>query len=350
VLFQGHSGSTAFVDMLGGKGVGHPEVRTAAHEPISDMRNKHARGSVAQLNYTTSLFLRAARDNVRGRARRLQGFKMRVGPILKNPAAWRALVHGFGTRIIWQEDPNYLRDILRVAMNARLLCAMCRSSKPNHALFSHKRGTTCRDCGRFKTAILHFMQQGKFFTEADVEAVLPVHLPLDYQYLNGQMRKRVDVHRTMARAVSMLDPPGGVLHVTYQELLDSPRETIERSLAHLGVATPCLSRGGASRYRRPSTKPLCRMISNWEDVCMGYAGCSSHDLQLLEADGDCTCGAASRGCLSQWNASYVGVVHAGLGAAASRHPRGTPPLQAANNGSRLPWTKRLARRWSSWLV
>ena len=135
ILFSGHSGSSAFAEQLTTYPFSSRSVRTAGFEPLE----KH--NGTAALEWTRNLFETAKRD-AGGRSSSSSsspaystGFKMRVDnysvPDRLVPQ-WRALLQEHGTRLIWQEDHNPLRDALKGVADSSILCKIhkARTRRP----------------------------------------------------------------------------------------------------------------------------------------------------------------------------------------------------------------------------
>ena len=87
-----------------------------------------------------------------------------------------------------------------------------------------------------------------------------------------------------------------ILHVTYQQFLDHGKETIARTQAFLG-ADPCApdipSARAKSTFQRPAADtPICKIVANWNELCLALGNCKKLGLPEFELDyidAECHC-------------------------------------------------------------
>lgn len=210
-----------------------------------------------------ALFLSGAARNV------TTGFKMRPSHVLADPAAWGALFRRHGTRVVWQ----YRRNVLKAALGiyrARVLNDSTATGGIRRRDLRRVRGDRCR------------LGVGCSFAIDNWNAL--------HTIMANRVRQEFDV----VSAIGAVRPAvaGCVLDLPYEDFLADAPAAIARLYRFLGVDDSAAAKHVAHSIRLKATDDrVCRVVSNFADLCDFLYGCRLWSA-FVEEDGgagECKC-------------------------------------------------------------
>lgn len=254
MVFQGHSGSTAIMTAL----MQHSQTNITGLEPVDHPPFTLSSGGTSATltkraaEHVQSIFATSATSSL------ATGFKIRPTHILKDPSLFKSIVQRYETRIIW----SYRSNIFKQAIGDYRI---------------HEYGD------------LKSYEGLKVLKDGSVESISerPTSFAVTKMDAFRQMvRNRANADKTVMSAVKAIMHDGCVLPISYEGFLKTPELTLKQISAFLGLnVTESISPLRA----KANQDSLCDLISNYEDVCKEFFGCSELRWMLDDTEHGCSC-------------------------------------------------------------
>lgn len=244
MVFNGHSGSTAFITELRA----HSELDIEAFEPMDHGEYKN----------DTDLALKRAHELMdRGIAKgKIPGFKMRPFHIHNKPDMWREFVKKYDSRIVWQYRENIVKQAVGEYRHQYLNdSSVVKGLEMNQVPCAHGSDQICR----FKID--------------------------DMAFLHRIMNSASKNDDRLAAAARILRRSEDMLIVRYEDYLYEKERTMRETFDFFGIDYEETS----AERQKASPDSLCDMVINFQDVCNHFHPCSLWRPYLTDTANNCRC-------------------------------------------------------------
>lgn len=243
VVFNGHSGSTAFVSELRA----HSELENESFEPLDH----------GDYEFNTELALERAEELMdRGISKgKIPGFKVRPWHLHNKPEVWQEFVKKYDSRIIWQ----YRENIVKQAIGE----------------YRHRYLNDSSVVQGLKT------DQTPCVEDSDQKCRFKID---DMRFLHKQMNDGSRNDDRLAAATRVLRSDE-VLAVRYEDYLYRRERTMKETFDFLGIDYQNTMPGRL----KASPDSLCQMVINFQELCDNFHPCPLWRPYLDDDINDCRC-------------------------------------------------------------
>ena len=263
IVFQSRSGSTAISSELRK----HSETYMDLLEYLDQLNVKKQNVTGAILE-TRLFFEKGIKKGL------VPGFKIRPNNILRSGALWRELLKEFDTRIIWQ----YRKNVVKSAIG--------------HYLDEYLNDKTA-------TGGIPLADAGKDRCKMGVGCKFKIdNIPVFYE----TMKRRLSFEGEIVNAVHELDPTGScTLEVPYEDYLYEREGTMRDIQQFLGIK----KEDHQPNRVKATNDSLCSVISNFDEVCNAFYGCTVWQPFFDDQINNCRCSGFGSGTTKYCETHYV---------------------------------------------
>eukprot|EP00178_Gracilaria_changii_P019949 TRINITY_DN578_c0_g3_i1.p1 TRINITY_DN578_c0_g3~~TRINITY_DN578_c0_g3_i1.p1 ORF type:complete len:439 (-),score=74.08 TRINITY_DN578_c0_g3_i1:271-1587(-) len=246
VVFMGHSGSTAFITEL----QTHSEFVVEKLEPLD--HHEYARNTDLAYEHAKELMDRGIEKG------KIPGFKIRPYHILNKPELWRKFVRDYDCRVIWQYRENIVKRAIGEYRNRYL-----NDSSVVEGLLPNQKAC---EAG------------------SDQKCTFRIE---DMRFLHSIMNSMSSSDELLSSAVRSLERNEDMSIVKYEDYLYRRERTMKETFDFLGVDW----QETAAQRKKASPDNLCKMVTNFQEVCDRFLPCQLWRPFLYDDVNDCRCGA-----------------------------------------------------------
>eukprot|EP00178_Gracilaria_changii_P019947 TRINITY_DN578_c0_g2_i3.p1 TRINITY_DN578_c0_g2~~TRINITY_DN578_c0_g2_i3.p1 ORF type:complete len:466 (-),score=75.58 TRINITY_DN578_c0_g2_i3:4462-5859(-) len=244
VVFMGHSGSTAFITELRT----HSEFLVEKLEPLD--HHEYERNTDLAYEHAKELMDRGIEKG------KIPGFKIRPYHILNKPELWRKFVRDYDCRVIWQYRENVVKQAIgeyrnRYLNDSSVVEGLSPKQKPCEA-------------------------------GSDQKCTFRIE---DMRFLHSLMTTMSGSDELLASAVRSLERNEDMSIVKYEDYLYRRERTMKETFDFLGVDW----QETAAQRKKASPDNLCKMVTNFQEVCDRFLPCQLWRPFLYDDVNDCRC-------------------------------------------------------------